>query len=209
MSLVCHECKNDLQPGDDLPGREGGMVNPNLLVKVCSPSGVVCEHTAMVETRNNRALCFRCITKHLTRERLQALNAVFGAYTLEVDLRRRKDALYGISIKPHNAHEFGQMQRVHELFRSTLEPINLNECLCCGSVIARERETFFTFNVMDRVYAERYASGFSGSYQFSDLRTGKTEFSFCFNCCKKNFPLIFRQFGEEFCGNNLSAWVGK
>lgn len=31
MSLVCHNCGNDMRPSDNLSGRDGTMVYPNVL----------------------------------------------------------------------------------------------------------------------------------------------------------------------------------
>lgn len=73
MSLVCHECMIDVQPGDTFPGREGGMLRR--VPQEGQTLGV--------------ALCFECLMRSSDREQFQLfLRKIFVAYNAEVEAGR-------------------------------------------------------------------------------------------------------------------------
>lgn len=191
MSLVCHECGKDLQPGDSLPGREGVFVHPNVISAVWALEGDEIKWLPVfVETPHNRSLCFECIIKNLFQgEVTAALSGVFSAYQAETKFRQIDKGQKGKWIDSGN--DRGWLDS-YEVFKREEEKIPQETCLSCGAAVPGLQKAFFSLTAIDRVSGCQNPSPF-GSYQWSNVKSGQVSFKLCFDCCSNSFPRIFKQ----------------
>jgi len=162
MSLVCHECGHDLQPGNVFPGREGGILRPNFSVSVW-PTTEAGWDNVFVEVPAGLALCFQCLVNISSVEKYQNfLRRVFFTYNTEVDLKRLIEQAGGMVLGGGNGPE---QKRLNDILAKLYKMLFTPSCCCCDGLLPSGQNPFFTFWVMDRVYAERRLS-FYGSYQW-------------------------------------------
>ncbi|GEM_PF-4512380 len=202
MSLVCHECQQDMQPSDELPGREGGMLTPILpsIVWVAEKATGRNEEEkwvlAPVVTDYKIALCFGCMLQKISKVRLPFLNTLLLAYDAEVRHHRQAVKIEGIFLAYKSCAATTERQ-LKEAFRVQLKKIP-DGCMMCGFEIkGANRIPSFAFRVMDRVKCEQRLSCF-GSYQWSYPDTGESGCKICFDCLKTHFPKIFEQMSFDF-----------
>lgn len=187
MSLVCHECGTDVQPGMVFPGREGGMLNASLLASVWDEDGHFTD-VAFVESPNRSALCFECLLGMSPDEAYHnRLRRVFAAYNAEVAMNRFHNRMEG-TWNGHDAME--ELESLCAAYKKVNGGIPLHECLCCTKLLPDGQTPYFTFYVMDRAAGEDKTS-FFGSYQWSHIQTGGTGFRLCFDCAKVHLPRSF------------------
>ena len=195
MSLLCQECGYDLKPGNELPGREGGMVNPNMIASVWTPDGQRWE-PAVVPVMNNYAVCFVCISKATSSEQQSSLGKIYAAHNAEAEFGRLDKSLKGSFIQ-FDSQVDKDHRRLQGNFHACLKAIDYQSCLCCGKTISFRNNPYFTLKLMDRAHSEGNLSGYS-SYQWSDIKTGEIEVSICFECCQEGFSKTFKQFSHDF-----------
>ncbi|MBI4120959.1 MAG: hypothetical protein HY457_01755 [Parcubacteria group bacterium] len=197
MSLVCHECGNDIQPSDTLPAREGGIIHPNVISLAWFPDGKTWTRV-FVEAPQGIACCLECVGRSVPGydfERLTKLTHVCDAYNAEVTLRRHEQSMEGKWIDM-GGREFKRKLKLETAWEEKLKLVPTDVCLLCNADVSTNTKPFFTFKVMDRAHGEKRRSGF-GSYQWSHIKTGATHFSICFACCHTHLPRIFEQISNE------------
>ena len=208
MSLVCHNCSRDMGPSETLPGREGTIVYPQVLsfiwvVEESASEKWVIRHT---QAPCNRSLCFRCIADKLPDNQQPVLRAVYEAYEAEIKYRRNEESQRGKMI---SGEELAKGPKLHEEWLARLELIPTNRCIFCNTKLPDKKTPHFDAVVIDRVYSEGYLSWFNQNYSWSNFKTGGTGFSFCFECCRKNFLPLFEQFSYDLRGVKKTTRTAK
>lgn len=204
MSLVCHECGEDIQPSDQIINHEGGMIYPNVVSLAWLPDGKTWA-PVLLEAPVGIACCFNCLARnagHVDFDAFPRLMAVGGAYNAEVALNRHNETLQGKWINM-GGPEAAKGLELDDIWKNMRALIKTDACLYCEQGVGDKMYPFFTFKVMDRAHGEKRLSSF-GSYQWSDIRTGATHFSFCFACGKDRLPRIFSQMSESLRGTGRS-----
>ena len=206
MSLVCHECGRDVQPSDELPAREGGMIYPHVPSWIWSPDGMNWEPAIVPVVNQQVACCFECIIKGVQPQMQTALQLVFDAYTAEAAWRQ-------LELKTNNTWFNGSDAIARQRFeaqdnveaKSKLVPLDV--CLCCGKGKIEAVPAHFTFVVMDRAFAMDKTSSW-GSYQWSRIKTGGVGFHVCFSCAKTYLPRIFAQTSHSLTKTGVNTMGG-
>jgi len=192
MSLVCYECNRDLEPGEELPGREGTLVYPNLQALIYLPENSY--KIAYLQSKHNRSLCFACIEGKLPEQRKGILKAVYDCYEAETNSERIEEEQKGKWISGPEHSKYADALRKFVEKKKTL----ISECLFCGNDV-KNGKPFFTAVVIDRVKSTKHKSIY-GSYSWSNLETGSTYLRICFDHFKEYFPRSFKQLSYDMLG---------
>lgn len=196
MSLVCNECSVDLQPSKSLPGREGVLVYPNLLSLVYVPSGnkeKLEYRLSYQESKANRSLCFECIDSKSPEKEI--LKTIYAAYEAETRFKRVEESQKGklVSCSDNSwSDAYDEFKSQH----SKLKPV----CIFCKKT-AENGKPFFRAVVIDRVRSAKHIS-LVGSYSFSNLENGMTNFKICYEDFRSNFPRGYEQLSYDMLGKD-------
>lgn len=184
MSLICYECKTDVQPSNQLPGREGSLVYPTVPSLIWTPENSQAPgEVAYVTAQENFCLCFVCIEKSSTvgRDNLQKLYQLYEAETIYSRYKKQElGRLMRVSdIKSYDAYEEYRKLRVE---------FPKDQCLQCDQGLPEPLKPSFTAVVINRVFSP--ITSMFGSYSTS-VETGMTNFNLCSDCTQENFPRIY------------------
>ena len=203
MSLVCHNCGNDMRPSDDLPDRDGTMVYPNVLslIWIIEESATKKWVFHYTQAPVGISLCFQCIADKLPNSQQHILGAVYAAYRAEVEFRRVEESEKGRWI---SSEELRTQKGTYEFLEEWQEkqkaiPV---QCIFCNAELPDNKNPCFSAFVMDRVYCETKLTWFMGvtNYSWSDFKVGRTRLLICFECFKKNFFRNFEQLSYDLRG---------
>jgi hypothetical protein len=207
MSLACHECGHDVQPSEVLPEREGGFIAPVIPAAIWTPDGEN-RRVVMVQPSGSAfACCFSCIATHIPTPRTAHMRAVYDAYNAETTYRRAELVQRNNLL---NARALESIRQLREEWSALQKKIPSADCLLCGGGLERAHPTpRFRFVVFNRAECENNLSSF-GSYQFSNITTGETHFSICFDCGRSVLPRTFAQFSHDLLetGHNNMPGAG-
>ena len=197
MSLVCNECGEDLGPSKTLPGREGTMVYPSVISLIYLPEKEGAYTARYLESQCNRSLCFRCISDKLPQERHNGLNLIYEIYEAETELRKIEKGESGLWIGVGKTGWSDAYKR----FEEKLKKIDDSECLFCNKDV-KNGKPFFTAMVIERAYSQQHLSGLFAftNYSWTNFKVGSTQFRFCFEDFRKNFPRNFEQLSYDMQG---------
>jgi hypothetical protein len=202
MSLVCHECGDDMGPSQALPGREGVMVHPIVKSMIYVPKKLKIQNYSLeyIMAPQNRSLCFSCIERKLPDNRKEILNRIYECYKAETAYEEIKASNKGKwSSDPTYRDSSEALEDLEKKF-NLLE----KNCLFCGEDVHKENKPYFHAWTIEKVYSSKNLSGLfqRTNYSFSDFETGQTHIKFCFEDFKKNFPRNFEQLGYDMLGKN-------
>jgi hypothetical protein len=192
MSLLCYECGIDLQPSKELPGREGMLVYPSLLSFIYLPSkDEKQEHTiGYVLSQSNRSICFECIEKGMPKAKKQVMKEIYDCYDAETVYRQIEDSQKGGFIRSSDNSSYAALME-YKKKKDTIP----SGCIYCGSDV-KNGLPYFNAVVLDRIESCKHKSMY-GSYSWSNLEKGWTQFNICFQHFRDNFPKSFADLSCE------------
>lgn len=192
MSLICHNCGQEMGPSDSFPGREGTMVFPNVLSFIWVVEAPKSKWSInYVQPKINLSLCFACIAGKVHQKRQNVLGAVYSAYTAEINYRRNEEFEKD---KMLSGEELGRGIQLFKEWKAKFGAIPNCECIFCGTKLPDDKNPFFTVRVIDKVYSEGHLSWFNTNYSWSNIEGGMTIFNMCFKCLRDEFPRLFEDF---------------
>lgn len=220
MSLICHECESYVGPSKELPGKDCGIVYPNLLSLAYVPleDNKIGYKLVYQESKAGLALCLRCIEDgmpkgtedlvvgKINKNRMTLLKEVYECYEAEIKFKRLEKQLRSRWIKLGADEDRAKGEAIDKYFKLKKSLIKKGvdkSCIYCDlEVHTQNREPFFVVRLMDRIYCEDKLSGLQGeeNYSCSDLDTGGVGFNICFDDFRQTFPKSFEQISYELRG---------
>lgn len=186
MSLLCYECNLDLVPGEELPGREGYMIQPIVpgLVYIPTDTGLENELTP-IPVDLSVAGCFSCMEK--SNPEFPALRRVYEALDAETELERMNAVQHG---GWRNVNERELFCAAADAFEAKAQDLPKG-CLYCEEELPTTGP-YFMFKALNRIAGSQNPSLW-GSYQWSTIKTGRTGFGVCYDDFRTHLPRTYKQ----------------
>ncbi|MEK6934464.1 MAG: hypothetical protein AABW46_01160 [Nanoarchaeota archaeon] len=197
MSIACYECITILEPSEELPGKEGLMVSPNLVAfaYLVTQDSIEFQPTYIKANEDaSMALCFGCVDKKIPQERRSLLSRVYLAYNLETEILRLREETKGKWMNPTDHGPKGEEELTNQ-YKREISHIG-TDCLFCGKD-PRQGKPFFTARVIDKTKTK--VSPYWRSYSL-ELEVGSTRFNLCFEDFRQYFPKLFSSLGKMLFG---------
>jgi len=122
------------------------------------------------------------------------MSTILTAYEAEIEYKRYA--------RSPGFHKIDREGNLWEAFKKNFEAIP-SGCVFCDLLITKIERVHFTFQVIDKTRCES-STTMCGSYSWSTLEFGMTNFNICFACCHRYLPRTFEQLSYDLRGISKS-----